>query len=116
MKVHVLAYKNCCGYVVRAVFTDANLDLAEDYAEQLCSGVEADDPVVETFEVDDPEEIAALKEEMTEYEKELAEFIAAEYGDDESTPEVAKGSCQTDKERRYDTSESKQESQAATHY
>jgi hypothetical protein len=81
MKVHVLAYKNYCGHVcVRAVFTDANLELAEDYAELFCE----DDAVMETIEVDDPEDIAALNEDIRELCEEHEEC-----NDGNPIPEVA---------------------------
>lgn len=90
MKVHVLAYKDYCSSIcVRAVFTDANLELAEDYAGLLCGAVEHD-AVVETIEVDDPEDIAALNEDIREWCEEHEEC-----NDHDPIPEVASDRIRT---------------------
>jgi hypothetical protein len=83
MNVHVLAYKDYCGHIcVRGVFTDANLDLAENYADRLDDF--DDDPVLETIEVDDPEDIASLEKEI----RELEECFADVCGEDGDASEV----------------------------
>jgi hypothetical protein len=70
MKVHVLTYGNTYGGVYPCVFTDANLALAERHAELNADpGDRAHD--LKTVEIDDPIEIAMLKEEIRLLEKDL---------------------------------------------
>ncbi len=85
MKVHVLTYGNTYGGVYVTVFTDANLELAQKHA--LSNADPADTKhCLRTVEVDDPEEIAILKEEIQRNEEaEATEEFIVERAEDQAT-------------------------------
>jgi len=92
MKVHVLTYGDTYGGVYPCVFTDANLALAERHAELNADpGDRAHD--LKTVEIDDPIEIAMLKEDIRLLEEDLELD-----GEDELFPDVVTASNHEPKE------------------